>query len=210
MENQESQPNPIHLKISNLIQNNKKVLDVGCGYGKLAQMLNLNYCDVFCIEFDEKRAKKARKYYKHLIVGDVESIELSSVYKNYFDYIIFADVLEHLRDPENVLIRFKKYLKDDGSIVASIPNITNWRIRISLLFGNFNYQDEGILNRGHLRFFSKDSATKLFIEAGLKIVEFDITFGDYSRFPNFFHFIGMKWPNLFSFTFFFVAKKEEE
>ena len=97
---------------------------------------------------------------------------------------------------------------DNGYIIISLPNIANWRIRFSLLMGNFDYESYGILDEGHLRFFTEKSAKKLLSDAGLKIFEFDITVGDVDKFANLFHWIGVLWPNFLAFQFLIIAKKE--
>ena len=128
-------------------------------------------------------------------------------YNDYFDYIIFADVLEHVKDPLIVLKRFKKYLNDEGYILISLPNITNWRMRLKILFGNFEYEDKGILDNGHIRFFNEESAKKLISDSGLQIVKFELTVGDATLGSKFFHFIGTLWPNLMAYQFLIIAKK---
>ena len=87
----------------------------------------------------------------------MESIYLNIKYEKYFDIIVFADILEHLKEPLEVLKRYKKYLKDDGYIIISIPNIANWKIRFKSLLGRFEYNEYGILDSGHLRFFNEKS-----------------------------------------------------
>jgi 2-polyprenyl-3-methyl-5-hydroxy-6-metoxy-1,4-benzoquinol methylase len=94
----------------------------------------------------------------------------------YFDYIIFGDVLEHLYDPQKLLIRIKKYLADSGKILCSIPNIMHASVLLPLLKGEFRYQDSGILDRTHIRFFTLYSAIDLLKGAGYKVNEFYETY----------------------------------
>jgi len=112
----------------------------------------LNQCEIVGIEFNKLSAQTAKNYCKEVILGDIESIELTKEYDNYFDFVIFADVLEHLKEPLNAINKFKRYLKDDGFFIISVPNISNWRMRVKFLFGNFQYEDYGILDNTHLRF----------------------------------------------------------
>lgn len=203
-------PFSVHQKIIQLIGKQKRVLDVGCGAGTLAKEMNKNDCEVIGIELDENSANVAQMYCKELIRGDVESIELEDQFNDYFDIIIFADVLEHLKEPSNVLKRFIKYLKDDGFIIISLPNIANWKIRLKLLFGNFDYEDHGILDKNHLRFFTKKNTIKLISDAGLKIYKFDVNIGDVNRFMNILYSIGILWPNLMAYQFLIIAKKCKE
>ena len=194
-------PFSVHQKVIQLVGKQKRVLDVGCGTGSLAKEMNKNHCEVTGIELDDDSADVAQMYCKVLIRGDVESIELDKEFYNYFDVIIFADVLEHLKDPSSVLKRFIKYLKDDGFLIISLPNIANWRIRLKLLFGNFNYENHGILDENHLRFFTKKNTIKLISNAGLRICKFDVIIGDVKSFKNVLYFIGILWPNLMAYQF---------
>lgn len=197
----------VHQKIIKLVGKHKIVLDVGCSVGTISESMKMNKCLVTGIEMDEKSAEKAKSHCMDVYVGDVESIELDNKYNNYFDFLIFADVLEHLRDPEKVLRQFKKYLKDDGYIIISLPNVANWRMRIHLLMGNFEYKDYGLLDKGHLRFFNFKNSKKLIEDAGFEIIRFDMTVGDLNNFAKFFNTLGRLWPNLLAFQFLFYAKK---
>src|ERR1700694_4809854 len=85
-----------------------------------------------------------------------------------FDVIIFADVLEHLAWPIGVLREYLNLLKDDGSVIVSLPNVGLWSVRFSLMFGRFRYDDSGVLDRTHLRFFTQRSATEMLDAAGLR------------------------------------------
>ncbi|MDP3066372.1 MAG: methyltransferase domain-containing protein [Methanobacteriaceae archaeon] len=175
----------------------------------MAEKMVSNDCEVVGIEIDEKTAQKAKTHCQKVFVGNVESIELSSVYENYFDYIIFADVLEHLIQPLEVLFKFMKYLKADGRVVVSLPNISNWRIRFNVLMGNFEYNDQGLLGWGHIRFFNVKSAKKLISEANMEIVSFDVTVGDLNNFAKVFYKIGKIWSNLLAFQFLIITKKKD-
>jgi 2-polyprenyl-3-methyl-5-hydroxy-6-metoxy-1,4-benzoquinol methylase len=158
-----------HTILKDLIGQNKKVLDVGCNEGYLA-----TYCDpsnkFFGIDNDKLSIEKARKVMK-AEVYDLNSFNpLPSTIGNNFDFIVFADVLEHVNSPERVLKFFQKYLKKNGQIVVSLPNIANWKIRLGLLFGKFDYTDSGILDRTHLKLYTYKSGRELMHRSGLKIV----------------------------------------
>jgi 2-polyprenyl-3-methyl-5-hydroxy-6-metoxy-1,4-benzoquinol methylase len=198
----------VHQKIIDFVGKNKKVLDVGCSEGLLSKRMNQNNCKIVGIELDNEAALKAESFCQELISGDVESVSLNSQYINYFDVIIFADILEHLKNPLEVLKTFKDYLNDEGCIIISVPNIANWKIRFQLLFGNFEYHEYGILDSGHLRFFNQKSIIKMVSDAGFNISTFDMTVGDINKFSKIFHSIGMFWPNLLAFQFLIIAKKK--
>lgn len=197
----------IHQKILNKVGFNKNVLDVGCAAGVLSRRMKLNGCNVVGIEFDIKSAKKAQNYCEDIIIGNVESLELEKKYENYFDSIVFADVLEHLIDPLVVLQRFKDYLKDDGYIIISVSNVANWRMRMKLLFGNFDYEDRGLLDYSHLRFFTLKTVRKLVSDADFEIVNLDVSLKGIKKLTRVIHYISLIWPNLFAYQFLVVAKK---
>jgi 2-polyprenyl-3-methyl-5-hydroxy-6-metoxy-1,4-benzoquinol methylase len=197
----------VHQKIIDFVGKNKKVLDVGCSEGLLSERMNQNNCKIVGIELDNESALKAENFCQELIIGDVEIVSLGPQYINYFDVIIFADILEHLKNPLEVLKTFKDYLNDDGYIIISVPNIANWKIRFQLLFGNFEYDEYGILDSGHLRFFNQKSIKKMVNDAGFNISMFDITVGDINKFSKIFHSVGMFLPNLLAFQFLIIAKK---
>jgi methionine biosynthesis protein MetW len=196
----------VHQKIVKLVGNGKKVLDVGCSVGTISAVMKTNGCEVFGIELDESSAIEASKHCVEVFRGDVESIKLDEKYEKYFDVIIFADILEHLKDPSRALRRFKCYLKEDGIVIISLPNIANWRIRLNLLFGNFDYKDHGLLDRGHLRFFTLKNSKNLIKISGYEIISFDSTVGDLNRFANIFYRLGRLWPGFLAYQFLIVAQ----
>lgn len=197
-----------HKKIVDCIGFEKKVLDIGCAEGTISEKLFSHKCEVLGIELDEKSAQKAKKYCNDVVIGNVELIELNKEYENYFDIILFADVLEHLKEPLEVLRRFKKYLKDDGYMVISLPNIANWRMRFKLLLGNFDYEDCGLLDKTHLRFYNLKGVKKLLSDADLEIVNLDVSLKGTKKFPKFSYSISLKWPNLLAYQFLITAKKK--
>ena len=195
----------VHTQILDSVREQSKVLDVGCAEGYLSKIIASKECEVVGIELDKEAGQKAGKYCKEVVIGNIESIELNKEYYNYFDFVILADVLEHLQDPLQILIKFKKYLKDDGFIIISVPNIANWSIRFKLLTGNFDYENQGILDEEHLRFFTEKTVKKLIIDAGLEIFKFNLTVGDLNRLAGFFNSFGLMWPNLMAYQFLIIA-----
>jgi len=88
-----------------------------------------------------------------------------------FDAIVFADVLEHLEDPGSMLRAARRWLRPEGTLLVSLPNVANLAVRLSLLAGRFEYADRGILDRTHLRFFTRRSARRTIEAAGFRITE---------------------------------------
>ncbi len=146
-----------------------RILDVGCGEGILGKrLLNKGIKEVYGVEIEPTCCRIAETNLTGVICGDIEEIHLPFK-EGYFDCIILADVLEHLREPLMVLKKLKKYLSNSGIIVASIPNIRYYRVIDMLVEGYWRYEDYGILDRTHLRFFTLKEIEKLFDDADLEI-----------------------------------------
>lgn len=145
------------------------VLEVGCACGaSLLKIKNLYpNSNLYGIEFNENSASIA-KHFAKVDAYDIEAAELN-YNENSFDYIIFGDVLEHLKDPSKVIVNMKRYLKEDGSLLISLPNIMHYSVIFPLLNGNFTYEDAGILDRTHLKFFTKNEIIKMVSSAGYNI-----------------------------------------
>ena len=161
-----------HYWILNALHREKepvKILDAGTASGYLGKIWRRSGHYIAGIEYDAATAEKAREYYDAFQVADIERFAFS--YRQEFDYIVFADVLEHLRDPASVLQRCIPALKESGKIVISVPNIANWIIRLGLLFGKFDYMDRGILDRTHLRFFTLRSLKQLMSEVSCEVLD---------------------------------------
>ncbi len=202
----------INTNILKHIRDNSTILDVGCGSGNISEKLILRGCKVYGIEISEDAVQKARGKMTDVIVGDIEGIEHLPWREKFFDIIILADVLEHLKNPLKVLLKLKSYLKDDGIFLISMPNIAFWRIRLALLVGKFNYsQNGGIMDETHLRFFTFDTARQLINRAGLKIKEIDIPLPiSYNSFFSSIKFQLKKLlPTLFSHGMIFIVEERK-
>lgn len=160
-------------------QDAKHILDVGCGAGALGAAIKEEkggHIEMTGIELDIYAADKAKKVLNKVIVGDTEAIELPFP-KEYFDCIIYGDVLEHLIDPWGTLVKHKAFLKSGGSVIASIPNIAHYRIIKMLGKKEWNYDNAGIIDKTHLRFFTIKSIKKMFDEADFKILKIENRIG---------------------------------
>ncbi len=136
-----------------------RILDMGTADGYLGQLLKEAGHTVLGVERDAALADQARIHYERLDVRDLEDFDFP--YHREFDVIIFADVLEHVRDPGSVLKRSLATLKPNGEILISLPNVANFTVRLGLLFGRFEYGDRGILDRTHLQFFTLQTAKRM-------------------------------------------------
>jgi 2-polyprenyl-3-methyl-5-hydroxy-6-metoxy-1,4-benzoquinol methylase len=152
-----------------------RVLDVGCATGYLAAELARRGCTVVGVEFDPVAAQQARAFCREVVVGDLESeavradVQRAVADAGGVDTVICADVLEHLRDPWAVLAWLRTLLDPGGRAIVSVPNIAHWTARRALLRGRFDYADFGLLDRTHLRFFTRASATELAHRAGFAV-----------------------------------------
>lgn len=150
------------------MKKNKKLLDVGCGTGTITSTLrDALSLDVVGVEPHPERAEQARTEGLNVITGVYDQTFAQRNGK--FDYILFADVLEHLVDPAEMLREVKNSLAPDGRVLASIPNVAHWSVRAQLLFGNFNYKPTGIMDATHLRWFTRRSVRRLFEAAGYEV-----------------------------------------
>ena len=147
------------------------VLEIGCGTGETLGYIKKMYPNshVCGIEYVASVAEKAKPELS-VICGDVENMEIPFEEES-FDYIVCGDVIEHLRDPEVTIEKLKRFLKPNGCIIASIPNLMQAEVIYDLLRGYFSYRDSGILDRTHLRFFTEKEIQKMFLRLGFSIEE---------------------------------------
>jgi 2-polyprenyl-3-methyl-5-hydroxy-6-metoxy-1,4-benzoquinol methylase len=150
----------------------KRILDVGCGEGGFACTLKQRLgAEVWGIEYVPAAAEVAGQRLDRVLVGDVMQ-QLEQLPDRYFDCITFTDVLEHLVDPYQVLLALKQKLSFRGVIVTSIPNVRFFRTLFNLVVrGDWRYEDFGILDKTHLRFFTKKSIKSMFESLGYRVIE---------------------------------------
>lgn len=151
------------------LKENTTVLEFGPANGRLTRYMKekLN-CQVYLAELDEEAGKEALEYGVDLVVGDIENYQWVEKYNGIrFDHIIFADVLEHLRNPLKVLVTAKEFLKEDGTILLSVPNLSHNSVLIDLMNDKFEYNPIGLLDDTHIHFFTKTSLDKIISDAGL-------------------------------------------
>jgi 2-polyprenyl-3-methyl-5-hydroxy-6-metoxy-1,4-benzoquinol methylase len=151
----------------------RRALDVGAADGFLAERLTAHGWNVTALERDPELAARAHGRCKEVVVADLEAPP--PLLHGPFDAIVYGDVLEHLSDPRAVLATLGGNLASGGTVVVSVPNVAHLRIRLSLMMGNFDYMDRGILDRTHLRFFTRRTFVELLRSAGLAIAELAVT-----------------------------------
>ncbi|HEX8616537.1 MAG TPA: class I SAM-dependent methyltransferase [Thermoanaerobaculia bacterium] len=141
-----------------------RVLDVGCGFATTSERIQKLGNEVTGLESSDVAAEVASKRLAHVVRGDMLTADLAGLQ---FDAIIFADVLEHVPWPVSALQRYLQWLAPNGSVLVSLPNVGLWSVRLSHLAGAWQYDDTGVLDRTHLRFFTRKSAKWMLAQSGL-------------------------------------------
>ena len=147
-----------------------RILDVGCASGLMGYELKRRlHAEVWGVENIPSAASQAEKLLDRVLMCTIEDA-LPQLPDGYFDTIICADVLEHLIDPWQILNSLRQKLSEAGEVVASIPNVRYWQVVKGLLEGRWPYEEAGILDRTHLRFFTRNECLRLFEATGYAIV----------------------------------------
>jgi len=163
--------NPIN-RIAELIDNGTKVLDIGAGNGILPRVIAAKGKNVVIdgIEPNIYATGSAKSYYRILHTGYAQEF-INEILREEYDYIILADVIEHIMNPYQFLESLVQKLDVKTKIILSVPNVAFGAIRRDMFDGNFHYVDSGILEKTHLRFFTKKSLEELIKCLGLYIVK---------------------------------------
>lgn len=152
----------------------RRIIEIGPSVGSLAKAYRLENPEVeyVGVEIDAEYADLAREHCSRVIVGNVEQMsddELSQIAPA--DCWVFSDVLEHLYDPWHMLRRLNKVMRSSDCIVACIPNVQHWSVQLRILSGDFWYEDSGLLDRTHIRFFTRKTLSQMFFKSGFEIHE---------------------------------------
>jgi SAM-dependent methyltransferase len=166
-------PGSTHNLVVGLVEPGSRVLEFGCASGYMSEALRDRLsASVVGVELDAEAAQLAAVHTERVLVGDAEELDLEAeLGGERFDAILFADVLEHLRDPAALLRRVRQFVAEGGVVIASIPNIAHASVRLALLSGSFRYREEGLLDAGHLRFFTREGIQDLFESSGYLITQ---------------------------------------
>lgn len=165
-----------HGKLVRYTGRNKTVLDLGCATGGVARALVDWGCTVYGFELDPEAAVLAESVCKRVVVGDLDTVDLTREFKaERFDVVLAGDVLEHVMDPARVLRQAKALLADDGYVVVSVPNMAHGSVRLALLHGDLPPSDTGLLDRTHIQYLTRSSFTKLLEDAGFAVAIMDGT-----------------------------------
>ena len=164
-------PGSTHNLVVDLVPEGSSVLEFGSATGYMTEVLTeRRRARVTGLEIDPSAAAKASAHAERMIVGDAEELDLDAeLGDERFDAVLFADVLEHLRDPAAVLRRIRPFVAEGGVVIASIPNVAHISVRLALLGGEFRYRETGLLDDTHLRFFTRASIVDLFESSGFVV-----------------------------------------
>jgi len=192
---------------------NLKVLEIGAAYGETLFYLKQNgiASEVVGVDiFEDAKNKQNYKPLDQFIFGDIEKIDLPE-YFQHFDLILLADVLEHLFEPKSVLETLKKYLKEDGKIIISMPNIRYYSALYKIVFkGDFKYEESGIFDYTHVRFYCRKNIQELLETAGYKVLKQESSIINYQgkSIAKLINLITLGiFEEFFSTQYFFVVKK---
>lgn len=153
----------------------RKIVEIGCSSGALARdYKSINpHCYYIGCDIDVEYVELAGRY-----CDSVQVVDIDAASDEFFqacsraDVWVFGDALEHLKDPWSVLARVCASMEDGGCVVACIPNAQHWSVLARLAVGEFRYEDSGLLDRTHLRWFTRKTIVDLFLSSGFYVEEF--------------------------------------
>ncbi len=166
-------PNNPHSIALRFVGRDRRVLEIGCWSGHVTEHLVAAGNRVVGVEVDGGAAELARAFADRVHVLDLDIVRLSAVETERFDVILLGDVLEHFRDPTTVLADLVTLLEPDGRLVISVPHVGHIDVRLHLLEGRWDYQRDGLLDRTHLRWFTRASLRELLTAVGFVAVQLD-------------------------------------
>lgn len=184
-----SSKNSVSLIISK-IKYGSTVLEFGPAAGRMTRYLKEEKgCTVYIVEIDEDAGKKASVYAEEAVIGNIEDFTWFDKFKNIrFDHIIFADVLEHLYNPQLVLKKCAELINENGTLLTSVPNIAHNSVIIDLLHNKFEYRKTGLLDDTHIRFFTYNSLKEMMHSCNLEVNWEDVIIKSvgHTEFENYF------------------------
>jgi 2-polyprenyl-3-methyl-5-hydroxy-6-metoxy-1,4-benzoquinol methylase len=199
-----------HMQIVEAIRPGSRVLDLGCSQGLLARPLRDKAVRVTGVDGrppDHRLARELETYLQR----DLE-LPLELPVGRDFDYVVCADVIEHLRNRRQLLQSARRYLRPEGRLIISTPNVALWFYRLSLLVGRFEYGPRGVLDHDHAHLYTRDSFRREIEAAGFRIVQervtalpFEVVFESTGRsrlvreVSRLYHRLARLWPELFAY-----------
>jgi 2-polyprenyl-3-methyl-5-hydroxy-6-metoxy-1,4-benzoquinol methylase len=205
-----------HMQIVDAIRPDTRVLDLGCSQGLLARPLREKNVRVTGVDLGgpERRAAHLEAYHER----DLEQ-PLELPVGREFDFVVISDVIEHLRNRNQLLRAARRYLKPDGRLIVSTPNVALWFYRLSLLAGRFEYGPRGVLDETHVHLYTGASFRREVERAGFRVVRrrvtalpFEVVFRSTGRsrlmrgVAGAYHALARAWPSLFAYQFILEAE----
>jgi 2-polyprenyl-3-methyl-5-hydroxy-6-metoxy-1,4-benzoquinol methylase len=205
-----------HMQIVSAIRPDSQVLDLGCSQGLLARPLQQKNVRLTGVDVGpgDRLARELAQYHQR----DLEE-PLDLPLERIFDYVVCADVIEHLRRRTQLLRSARRYLKQDGRLIISTPNVALWFYRLSLLAGRFEYGPRGVLDETHVHLYTGASFRREVEKAGFQVVRqrvtslpFEVVFESTgrSRFVRYlassYHWLARLWPSMFAYQFVLEAE----
>jgi len=212
-------PYEVHQRILNSVKDGSSTLDIGCSTGYLSYELKKKNCETIGIEMDQKAVEVASKVMDKVHHGLFDDETIANLEGKKFDYVIMADVLEHIFDTKKTLTDLKKVMSSGSELLVCVPNIVHIRSRLNILKGNFEYTNVGLMDEDHVRFFTVNSLSKIFRANGYEVVSVTGIPGVWSYenylirklikigiLKPFFNKMAVWFPSLFGFQLLFRAK----
>jgi len=169
---------PINRSVLSLLPGTgKKILDIGCGTGVLAEVLKSRGHLVDGISISEKELEIAANHLQCAFLYNLENGLPPDIVNNTYDYVVCSHVLEHIVYPNKLLLGIRNVLKESGSLVVALPNIMHYSARLKILAGNFEYDKAGMWDNTHVKWYTFGSGQRLLADNGFK-VEYADVWGD--------------------------------
>lgn len=186
----------------------KTILDIGCGRGNLAQTLTDKGYVVSGIDISDEALADVRNILKDSFCFNVEDKQWPDTIMNKrYDLIIISELIEHIFSPEELLQKARNLMSDGGYMIITTPNFLFWKNRLRMLGGIFQYEEKGLFDFGHIRFFTYPTIKKLFLEMDLRVVR------ENHFYPNLYKrglgFLGQMMPGLFAYQMIFLLTYEK-
>jgi len=165
----------------------KKILEIGCAFGELGKSINRHFPEVIIdgIELNPDSRDFLLDNYNNVTIGNIEDLDISKI-DNGYDLIIFADVLEHLYDPWRILNLLREKLSENGNVIVSVPNLRSSGILFNLIIrGRFKYAESGLMDRTHIRWFTRHEINKALDDAGFQVLLTNVNYNVYSPLKKF-------------------------
>lgn len=206
--------------IIKLIEGNQlTILDVGCANGANGKYLieNSIASTMIGFEYNAEMAEEAKKNYDQVFVGDLDELDILALLNGKkFDYVLFGDVLEHLKDPWNILKKISIALKPKGKIILSIPNVQHIDVFIHVYIkGVWPHNERGIFDKTHLRFFTKKTILELIDGAGLEPIKFKRVYRLRDKKGSKFRYSPIEWlfkyifKNIYTFQYIYLCETKK-